>query len=529
MCDKGIPTSNKPTRREFILKAGLTAAGAALAESGLPMIAQTKPDRTHFSPPKDIWLVPHDILPLPDNAFAITLQGLVNRTQPRVWMRAGSMYGIIQNQLERQGVRFHEVKSVWELLKVFHKEIKGAILCQVNSPSMNVATSLCGPMNAVALDESLQPLAEKNGLKILLDARRMDEKQTFERYRQRFAKGIALEQTVAGNGSAFVRDYAVAHNAFTYYTTDHAFRREVARELSPDAIFYGWGPNEYGWIEDLSSENATGVASDWNVNLSALQHIPSRNPLHRPRRPLPKKEDGVRYVAFVMTDGDNIQWLCGSFVGNPSYWGSPLRGQFPMTWEVSPMLTLTAPRVLEYLYDTAKENEGFVTGAGVPGYTYIHYQTDPVSVADQAAPILTKADLPYVGIINANEGNLRESIPLLRLPNVRAVLYKDYAPYNRHQGRMFWYDGKPCISFKFALWEGLMSPQQVAQGVSQMPASPLKDENSYALVTVHAWSYGSIGGPLEAVRQTISMLPANTRVVTADQLIERMIANLRKR
>jgi hypothetical protein len=528
MNDKGIHPFNITTRREFIRKAGLTAAGVALAESCLPFMAQGKPERPHFTPPKDIWLVPHDTLPLPDNALAITLQGLANRTQPRIWMRAGSMYQIIQGQLENEGSHFHEVKSVWELLKVFRNEVKGAILCNVNSPSMNVATSLCGPMNAVALDESLQSLAETNGLKILLDARQMDEKQTFRRYRDRFAKGIALEQTVEGNGPAFVRDYAVAHNAFTYYTQDHTFRKEVAKEVGPEAIFYGWGPDEYGWIEDLSSENATGVGSDWNVNLSALQHIPAHKPLHRPKRPLPKKEDGVRYVAFVMTDGDNIQWLCGSFVGNSRYWGSPLRGSFPMTWEISPMLTLTAPRVLEYLYETAKENEGFVTGAGVPGYTYIHYQTDPISVAKQAEPILRKADTPYVGIINANEGNLRETIPLLRLPDIRAVLYKDYAPYNRHQGKMFWYEGKPCISFKFALWEGLMSPQQVADGVNQMPSSPFTNEESYALVTVHAWSYGSIGGPLEAVKQTIALLPKNTRVVTADQLIERMIANLKK-
>jgi len=53
-----------------------------------------------------------------------------------------------------------------------------------------------------------------------------------------------------------------------------------------------------------------------------------------------------------------------------------------------------------------------------------------------------------------------------------------------------------------------------------MPTQPKQSSDSYALVNVHAWSYGSIGGPIEAVRRVIEKLPPNTRVVTANQLIE---------
>ena len=58
-----------------------------------------------------------------------------------------------------------------------------------------------------------------------------------------------------------------------------------------------------------------------------------------------------------------------------------------------------------------------------------------------------------------------------------------------------------------------------ASGVAQMPAAPRTDEGSYALINVHAWSYRRDGGPMEAVRRTIGLLPPNTRLVTADQLI----------
>jgi hypothetical protein len=227
----------------------------------------------------------------------------------------------------------------------------------------------------------------------------------------------------------------------------------------------------------------------------------------------------VRYVAFVLSDGDNIQWLCGSFDDNPRYWASPLRGQFPMTWEVSPLLAQTAPRVLQHLYATAKDTDAFVSGAGLPGYTFLHLQPDPAALARQAAPLLRRSDLPIASVLNDNAGALHETRPLLDRPEIAGVLYKDYSPYHRRRGEILWHRGKPCVSYRCVLWEGLMGPEEVAREVARMPLAPRTDEASYALVNVHAWSYGRSGGPLEAVRRTIERLPPQTRVVTADQII----------
>ena len=38
-------------------------------------------------------------------------------------------------------------------------------------------------------------------------------------------------------------------------------------------------------------------------------------------------------------------------------------------------------------------------------------------------------------------------------------------------------------------------------------------------MNVHAWSYGKSGGPMAAIQRTIALLPPNTRVITADQLL----------
>ncbi len=471
---------------------------------------------------RELWTIFHDGLPPAEQVLAQTLQGLVGKQRPKIWLRSKSMYAVVEDQLRREGVALRPAASVWELLGQFKANVNGAIIYRLGTPSLNVATSLCGPLGGVAIDESLRERAQEHGLKILADVRAMDEQQAWAKYRPLFARGVAVEQSVTKPGH--LRDFAVSQNAFTFFTQDPAFRTEVLRALGPNAIVYGWGPDEYGWVQGLSRAGATGGPADWAINLSALQHLPAGK-LKRPARPALTAEDGVRYVAFVMSDGDNIQWLCGNFVGNANYWDSPLRGKFPMTWEVSPLLARVGPRVLQHLYATARDTDGFVTGPGVPGYTFLHLQPDRAALARQAAPLLRQSDLPVVSTLNANEGNLRQTIPLLELPEVQGMIYKDYSPYHRQGGEIFWHNGKPCVSYKFLLWERLMEPEDLARAVSNMPPAPRADEASYALVNVHAWSYGNTGGPMEAVRRAISLLPANTRVVTADQIISLLRAN----
>jgi hypothetical protein len=128
---------------------------------------------------RGLWVIPHDGMSPAEQLLAQSLQGVTGRKRPRIWLRSGSMYAVIEEQLRREGVRLREAVSVWELLRQFRDEVKGAILCELDTPSVNVATSLCGLRDAVAVDTSLRERAEAAGLKVLVDARGMDEKQLF--------------------------------------------------------------------------------------------------------------------------------------------------------------------------------------------------------------------------------------------------------------------------------------------------------------------------------------------------------------
>ena len=186
-----------------------------------------------------------------------------------------------------------------------------------------------------------------------------------------------------------------------------------------------------------------------------------------------------------------------------------------MTWEVSALLGDVAPRVLQYLYANAKPDDAFVAGAGMPGYTYPHFQPDPKGVALQSELLLQKADLPFISVLNANEGTLAETDPLLALPEVRGILYKDYAPYNRSNGALHWSQGKPCLSYKFLLWENIMGPEELARGRredadrSQIGSEQFCDRSGACLV-VRQERRPSGGGP-KGHRPAASEYPRHDR------------------
>jgi hypothetical protein len=489
-------------------------AGSAGARPGAPR------DGESGAVPPVIELIDIDALSPAEQLLAVTLQGLLNREQARVWIRDGGINAMILEQLQREGSRVEAVSSVWELLRRHRGELRGAVVCEMGTSSVNIATSLCGPRQAAAVDASILPRAEAEGLSPVYDARGGDPLRAFEAFKDTFARGLLVEQTE--QKPAHLRDFAVQHSAFTYSGLGAADTTRIVREMGPGALVFGWGGDEHAWVQRVSRAGGTGIPADWSRNLSALGRLPVALAA-RPRPEAAPARDGERIVAFVMSDGDNIQWMGGGFAVSPGFWASPRRGRFNMTWEAPPSLARYAPRVLDTLYRGASDGQhadSFVTGPSGLGYSFHNDLPDRKAFAEQTAEALRASGLSVVSMLNSG-GDMSQARELLERPEVAGVLYKDYAPYNARRGAVWWHRGKPAVAYRFLLWEPLSenSPRGVAEAVARMPAAPLSDPGSYALVNVHAWSFKDIGGPMEAVRRTIDLLPAGTRVVTAEQFI----------
>ncbi len=385
--------------------------------------------------------------------LAQSLQGLSGRAQPRLWLETGGMSAVVLQELEKEGWTLRRAASVWDLPAGIWGAAKGAVVFKLGDHSLNCATALSGVMDA-AVDESLVERVKARGLEILLDARGMDERQLLERYGPRFAGGIAAEQP--WSKPSHLRDFVVARRAFVFGDLDSEFRRKAIAYFGPNAMVYGWGPQEYEWVKDLSLSGGAGLASNWCVNLSALSRLPVK--VEAPMRkaaPAPLQATD-RVVAFVISDGDNVQWLTGGMALSPSWFGSPRRGEFPLTWELAPMLSELAPRVLRYFYQHATARDSFIA-AGNPGYRFIHFEPGEKGRidAEQSAAPLRASGLRVVSVLNDNQGGMEQCDRLLELPEVDAVLYKSFAPYNRLRGAVRWHAGKPVIAYRHLLWEKL--------------------------------------------------------------------------
>lgn len=503
-------------RRTFLSTLALSLVAVACRNG-------TSPSRQPLStapPPSDLWVINVDKMTPAEQTLAVTLQGLVNKQSARIWVASEGMNAILLEALHQEGTQLHNVSSAWNLLEQFRSEVKGAILYALGTDSLNVATSLCGPKQAVAVDESIADQAKANGLDVLFDVRKYDERTAYMEFKDLFGRGMVVEQTEEKN--AHLRDFAVQRNAFTYYRMDPVTTVKVIQEMGPSAFVYGWGGDEHQWVQNLSKAGGLGIAADWSLNLSALSQMPS--PISaRPHHYPDPAQDGQRIVAFVMTDGDNIQWMGGGFATDKGFWANQHRGEFNMTWEMAPVFADVAPRVLDYFYRTAKRGDfidDFVTGPSGAGYSYPNDLPDRAAFAAKTAEYLRKTDMSVVTMLNSG-GSMAQANEMLDRPEVLGVLYKDYSPYNLENGAITWHNGKPCISYRFLLWEPQQSgsPEALAQAIGQMPAKPLTDPQSYALINVHAWSWQDIGGPMEAVKRTIDLLPSGTRVVTAEELV----------
>ena len=137
---------------------------------------------------------------------------------------------MVLEEIKSDGAILHEATSPWEIVAHFRDRITGMIVYERGTESLNVATSLCGPRHAVAVDAGLAARAEQEGLKILEDVRGVTEAEALKRYEARSARGIAVHQPP--RKPLHLRDYAVARHAFTFATEDPAQRSETLR---------GWG------------------------------------------------------------------------------------------------------------------------------------------------------------------------------------------------------------------------------------------------------------------------------------------------
>jgi hypothetical protein len=89
-----------------------------------------------------------------------TLQGLAaRRSAQQVYIDGGSGYSTWYRHLNSAyGIPYTTASSAWTILNQFKGLVSGYVLYDksANSNSLDAANSLCGPLNAVAVDASIE-------------------------------------------------------------------------------------------------------------------------------------------------------------------------------------------------------------------------------------------------------------------------------------------------------------------------------------------------------------------------------------
>ena len=295
------------------------------------------------------------------------------------------------------------------------------------------------------------------------------------------------------------------------------------------------------------------MASDWATNLDVLAAFDAGD-FHQqaPKVPPPPAKGGTHSISFLMSDGDNLQFLVGGFATDTAHWGSPDRGTVSMGWTLSPALAELAPAVLGYLYRTASpggspaappntDGRDFaVSSVSGVGYAYPDLlKADAPRLAafvDASSQYLRKTDMRVVNILAAQDGAPSSSVveAYLSRPEVDALIWYPYSDYSGLSGAISWSkNGKPVIGGRANLWgDGSgnscghqCNPQQIVDLLLAQSRDPTSPEG-YSLIPVHAWSHG-VNDTLFIAQELQRRAGGAVQVVTPDVLVARIIANVK--
>ncbi len=309
----------------------------------------------------------------------LAMQGIVNRTLPRIYMvdsRAGEGPNTWANTF---GITY-TVKEPVEILKTYANEVAGYVLYSTEKSEhyVNLACSVASPIDAIPVTAELMAQLEEAGidLPVLWDLTALPYTTAAEIYTylhhafwEKNTHRLILSQRP--HMAAYIRDLAAATGAAIVFLNcrdskeEQAVYRLFLNDMEPGAaIATGWYTEERSGITTATAAGLSTVPSDFFANATVYGQREEIRVREIP--PVPALENKI-YISVFVSDGDNIQYVEHYM---RQYWdrNASSRGKVAVNWTISPSLVDTAPGMLNYYYDTATEKDCLVSGPSGMGY-----------------------------------------------------------------------------------------------------------------------------------------------------------------
>lgn len=474
-----------------------------------------------------------------ERTMVATLQGIVaNKTTSQIYVTDSDPYftedaylRYLNDLVNKKGVTYEQVTNPWDLIDTFRGYIDGYILYQANTDSINVANSLAGLKDAIAIDSSIEATAKTKGLSLVQNVIGKDESWVVDNYWSQLNHSIVVEAKEESKYSIHLRDFATMNKALIFYDGNSGFRSSVLSKLDDDSVIFGWGDTSGGseetFISNSSSYGVMSIPSDWALNLSVLSGFTEGT--YTQNITQVTNEQNVHYVTFYVSDGDNAQWTLNR--GNEDdWWGSESRGKSPIGWTFAPGLIDLAPTVLDWYYDTATPNDNLIVGPSGNGFIFPGaYPSSELDLHTQRLnDYMGKLDMSVVSVIGRNSlANTSLWDKYTAQPNVEGLFYYEWSPYfgSPHNGDIVWSNGKPVISTSMKLADGLSyapKKDQIVRYINNQPTNP-NIQSGYSMIAVDAWNNYDVPGTIQYI---VDRLDSNIRVVTPDEFVRLATENL---
>lgn len=473
-----------------------------------------------------------------ERILLLSLQGLVNRTQPRIYLILKNDDRFWLEEMRRQG---HIDESIavddpLSLVTQFRSAVQGAVVADPKiylSPC--VAACLSGTDDLLM---ATPELAHRLQLPIKVDLRGKFKSDSDALHYVRttllphlnpylaccldpaiFDTG-ALDQIIAAKGTVFwitgtkAQDLPGADGP-----AEIAEVKALLAALPLDAVVRGFwwhgediGINEGPGVSLASRFGKVTVVSDYVANFSVFSGVSQDTLKQKPQAPPPPLDPSKVYFSFTMSDGDNLCTWRDYF---RTYFEDPLHGTIPIGWGMAPTLIDCAPVWARWYYDHATPNDEFLCDVSGVGYIYGPDWATALKDRDGAfaefyhwtEQYMSRLDMRTIRLMNVSAPDIAQAAHLM--PDVR-FLMPDY--------------GNPGDKPYSALTYDLPGDQTVFRAITGADAGPERLANQIrqrvgttrpAFLNVFIWNWGS---KLSDLKRIMELLGPEYVAVTPSQL-----------
>lgn len=308
-----------------------------------------------------------------------TLQGIVNRTQPRI---------LLYNHNEEPRATWPTAHNLtlssistsapYTLVKQFKDEIKGLVLYSTEKSNhyINLAATIAGLDRLLPVTEAIRTKLVANGMDfpVVEDLTTLTMTNAYAIYNHLYTNywSRCNHRLLISERPAipYVHDIGAACGSACVWldprtSSERSLLDKFLKDLTPGRDFVlGWYPEERSGVGEATKYGLSSVPGDFFENTTVYTAV--NKPIKIPPVPKRPKLENKVYATIYISDGDNIQYCQHAMAKIFEQSG---RGQMPMNWTISPALADFSPSMLNYYYGKATTNDCFVSGPSGMGYS----------------------------------------------------------------------------------------------------------------------------------------------------------------